>query len=851
MRPIRSFLFTALLLLTESVFAQSARWEPAGGQLSFNQVSELTLIFEDCEPNGGAPDLPQIDGLFLGRPSVSQQSSFSMGFGGSKRSTVYSLTYPVRPTKRVPLHIPPLTVETDHGKITVPAAHYTVGDTTGGGRNTGPSLNDIAAAKLATPKTTVWAGEVFPLTYTLTVTRRYFHSLASTVEWPSAPLLAEDWTKPELNESSVQGERRVVSTQTTRAIAKEPGNFQLKPGTQAVNVIVGITGFSLFQQPVFEPRQLMSEPIDLTVKPLPPPPSGFNGAVGDLKLTSKVVPSKAGLHEPITWTIELSGIANWPDIPGLPSREVSSDFQVVQPEAKRTMKDGALFEGTLSEDVVLVPTKPGSYTLGPVKFTYFDPQAGAYKTLSTEPVTVTVAAVAPSPAPQSGGQPSFTLPSVENPAAPPSLPTPVPPATPENLPRDPIAATSTGHAPLNVRTVAQLAILPSLALVLASWAVLAALRSRAHDPQLPRREAARQLATVLAELRAAGTSPAALGAALRSWQHHTMVLWHVTHAAPGAKLVHAQVGRQSRDAAATWSQLWQEADRVLHGPAAPLPADWTLRAQGALQAVRVPGWNVLTLFAARNLFPFLFAGLVLLAVPGARADAGADAYKRGDFAAAESAWRKSLAATPVSWTGRHNLGLALAQQDHWAEATAHWTSAFLLNPRHPETRWDLTLGLQRSGLAPVELVEFSRGEGRFGVAAWASPAEWQFVLIGSSLALAIAIVLLLLQGYRRLGAWARPTAIVVSLAAIVLAGVATLGLDTYGPLANPNVALVWKSAVLHSIPTEADTTQKTSPLSAGSIAVVDRTFLDGWSRIVFAGGQSGWVRTEDLLRLYR
>jgi hypothetical protein len=55
---------------------------------------------------------------------------------------------------------------------------------------------------------------------------------------------------------------------------------------------------------------------------------------------------------------------------------------------------------------------------------------------------------------------------------------------------------------------------------------------------------------------------------------------------------------------------------------------------------------------------------------------------------------------------------------------------------------------------------------------------------------------------------------------------------------------------LWSIPTEADATQKMSPLSIGSIAVADRTFL-GWTHLTFAGGQSGWAHTEDLIRLYR
>jgi hypothetical protein len=61
--------------------------------------------------------------------------------------------------------------------------------------------------------------------------------------------------------------------------------------------------------------------------------------------------------------------------------------------------------------------------------------------------------------------------------------------------------------------------------------------------------------------------------------------------------------------------------------------------------------------------------------------------------------------------------------------------------------------------------------------------------------------------------------------------------------------MVWRPSTLRSLPTDADT-QKTTALSAGSIATIDKTFL-GWSRLNFPGGQTGWARTDDLVRLYR
>ena len=841
------FALAFALLAGASSLAQSVRWDPPGGQLGFNQVSQLSLVFENCEPDGDV-HLPKVDGLvFAGQASQSSQTSI-VNF---KMTQTFSLIYPVRPTKRANVSIPAFEIQTDKGALRVPAASYAVGDATVG--SSGLAVDDVASARLTVPKDTFWAGEVFPVVYNLNVVRRYFHSLATNIEWQPAPLVAEDWTKPDPSETLVRGERRVISAQSSRAYAKQAGTIAAKPASQMVNLMVGSTGFGIFSAPTVEQRQVDTNSLELTIKPLPPAPADFSKAVGEFTFTSKVIPTAAAVGEPVTWTLELAGTGNWPDITGLPQREVSNDFQIVQPKSKRAMKDGSLFDGTLSEDVVLVPTKPGTYKLSPVRFTYFDTKTGSYRTVASEPVTVTVgASTQPVQAPAGSGAPvqfSINTPPSTTPAAP-VLPAAVPPVPPENLPRDPLAEPAQGFVPLPMRALVLVCLLSSVLCVLVVWMLLAALRSRQNDPQRLRREARARLAAALAELRASGSQPSALGSALRSWQQHTAALWEVPHAAPGTPLLHACVTARERDAAPNWARLWSEADRALHGREQTLPKDWQSRAESALQAVRVPGWPPFSLFAARNLLPFLFTLILVLAPVAARADAAGEAYKRGDFAAAEAAWRKTLGTAPSDWTARHNLGLALAQQDRWAEATAHWTSAFLLNARAETTRWDLALGLQRSGMAPPELVELSRGEGRFKFVRVATPGEWQLALVLAALLLAVALILLLLQGYRRIGGWGKPVALTTSLLAVLLAAAATLSLHAYGTLAEPEAALVWRASTLRSIPTDADTSQKSSPLSAGSVAVCEKTFL-GWTKLSFAGGQTGWARTEDLIKLYR
>ena len=859
-------LFTSLLFFSlgaHAAYAQTVRWDPPGGQLGFNQTSDLSLVFANCEPEENAK-LPTVRGLtFLGRPSVSSSTNASFGFGTNSITKTYTLTFQVRAETRSPITIPAFDIRTDKGALPVKSVKFTVGDATLG--NSGLAVDDIVTLKVTTPRDTFWAGEVFPVSYTLNIVRRYLHSPGSNVEWTPAPLVTEDWSKLELSETLIRGERYAILSQTTRAYAKSPGEYSIKPASQLLNFNISSSGFAFLPMQQVEQRKLESNPLALTIKPLPAAPADFSGAVGDFTFTSKVVPVTAAVGEPVTWTIELAGTGNWPDIAGLPPREVSNDFQVVQPKSKRTMKDGALFEGTLSEDVVLVPSRPGAYRLAPVRFTYFDTKSGTYKVIASEPVTVTVTGGAtPAPAPTGPGAPvQFSL-SAPAPAAVPApvLPNAVPPVPPENLPRDPLAESATGFVPLPIQSLVYLCLLSSVLCILSVWLVLAALRSRQNDPERLRRAARAKLAAALSDLRSRaqplgapkpGEGGSTRNFQLRVWQSETAALWEVPHAAPGSPLVHAFVGRRSRDAAAVWARLWSEADRALHSRENTLPQDWLSRAETALQNVRVPGWPPFSLLAPRNLLPFLFVLSVIsvLAVPStARADSAADSYRRADFPAAEAGWRTALAAAPADWTARHNLGLALAQQDRWAEATAHWTGAFLLNARTDTTRWDLALGLQRSGLAPPELVELSRGEGCAKLVRFASPGEWQLALMGAALLFAAALIVLLLQGYRHVGAWAKPVALTTSLLAVLLAAAATFSLHSYGALANPEAALVWKASVLRSIPTEADTTQKTTPLSAGSIAVVEKTFL-GWSKLNFAAGQSGWVRTEDLIQLYR
>jgi len=813
--------------------AQSVHWETSDS----GDPADLVLVFQDCAPEND-PQLPKIDGVTLSLLGQSSQTSFSSNLGMS-RSVM--LSYRARSTRSGPVTIPAFTVQTNKGAQRVPAF-------TGGAPRSASDVN--ITARLEPGSLTVWAGEVFPLTYTLEVPRRSFSQLGSMIEWTPSPLVVEDWPKFESSEALGGGEPRLLITSKTRGYAKTAGPITLSAANQLVNIQTGNVGFGLFQMPRVEQLSVTTDRPSLVVRALPAgAPEGFNGAVGQFKLTSKIVPTTANVGEPITWTVELSGTGNWPDIAGLPQREVSKDFNVVQPQAKRTPADGKLFDVTLSEDVVLVPTRAGNYTLGPLNFVYFDPASGTYKTASTPTTRVTISAPAPTPNTSATTQPASEPETSKTPPEATANPRVElkPPVAPSGIPREPLAGSESAIVPMSTRsliawTLAPFAMLPIL------WTCLAIRRARQTDPIRSRREAKERIAGAIVRLRPVqGTTltPAAAGTLLQ-WQHDTALLWQIPHAAPAATAL--------GDSA--WATLWAEADQALYGANGQLPADWATRAEAALKSKDVPGFRAYTALLPRNLFPFVAAVVlagIVTSVLRAEETAATDptaAYRKGEFAAAGKSWSAQVAKSPTDPIARHNLSLALAQQDRWSEAAAHAAAAFVQQPASAANRWQLGLAAEKAGYIPASLAGFFPTGPVQAIARLTGPGSWQRILIASSF-LCVGGLSLLLFGLYHPGSRIRIAVAVLIFGLAAITGLASLSsLHAYGDMTDENACVVWRANVLRSIPTEADTTQKTTPLAAGSVGVVEKDFL-GWIQLGFDNGQTGWVRKEETIGIWK
>lgn len=138
---------------------------------------------------------------------------------------------------------------------------------------------------------------------------------------------------------------------------------------------------------------LKSKPITVSVMPLPDAgkPATFKGAVGVFDILAKVEHNNFTTDDAGNLAIIISGKGNlqlvnapavtWPDaVEGFDSKATDDLFKGVVPVSGRKIFE---YPFTVS--------KPGTYTIPAVSFSYFDDREEKYKTVFTQPVTIQVA----------------------------------------------------------------------------------------------------------------------------------------------------------------------------------------------------------------------------------------------------------------------------------------------------------------------------------------------------------------------------------------------------------------------------------------------------------------------------
>jgi hypothetical protein len=155
---------------------------------------------------------------------------------------------------------------------------------------------------------------------------------------------------------------------------------------------------NFFNRGVVEPRVLQTEPLEISVRPLPPvpPPQAFSGLVGRFDLTAEMESSDLKVGDSATLTITIEGEGNIMDAQP-PELELPTSFKSYadNPEEEINL-DRMGTKGKKVFRIALVPVEPGTYSLPPIDVVYFDVEEEAYRTLHTEVPVIHVAAADPS-----------------------------------------------------------------------------------------------------------------------------------------------------------------------------------------------------------------------------------------------------------------------------------------------------------------------------------------------------------------------------------------------------------------------------------------------------------------------
>lgn len=132
------------------------------------------------------------------------------------------------------------------------------------------------------------------------------------------------------------------------------------------------------------------ESLTLNVKDLPD--SGgtrnFGGAVGSFQFHIQASPTRLKVGEPITLKMMIAGKGNLESVK-TPALETGPEFKSYESESK-IQKEAKTGIPVKVFERVLVPRKEGEYEIPSVTFEYFDTGTESYRTVTSDPITVTV-----------------------------------------------------------------------------------------------------------------------------------------------------------------------------------------------------------------------------------------------------------------------------------------------------------------------------------------------------------------------------------------------------------------------------------------------------------------------------
>lgn len=173
------------------------------------------------------------------------------------------------------------------------------------------------------------------------------------------------------------------------------GELEIEDGNTTVIMQVNRRG-NVFDFPFGMPQNIRKDLVikgtKMNITPLPAngKTDDFCGGVGSFKLESSINATEVKANEPINLKVKISGSGNLKYMKD-PQIEFPKDFEAYDPKVTYKIKASENgVSGSKEIEYLVIPRFAGTYDIPAQKFSYFDVKSKSYKTLQTEPYTITV-----------------------------------------------------------------------------------------------------------------------------------------------------------------------------------------------------------------------------------------------------------------------------------------------------------------------------------------------------------------------------------------------------------------------------------------------------------------------------
>ncbi len=137
---------------------------------------------------------------------------------------------------------------------------------------------------------------------------------------------------------------------------------------------------------------IRTDPVVINVKPVPVKnkPAGFNGATGMFRMKALIEKNKLAKNEEGVFEISISGKGNFIQL-SAPTVQWPAGIEAFEPVVRDSLdKTTSPLGGTRVFRYAFVSARPGEYMIPPVSFSFYNPDSGGFKTITTPPLKVSI-----------------------------------------------------------------------------------------------------------------------------------------------------------------------------------------------------------------------------------------------------------------------------------------------------------------------------------------------------------------------------------------------------------------------------------------------------------------------------